>query len=170
MKTAWMVIAVLLAVVFGALAWMGAFNSVKVVETDMGPYSFAFIQDPAGSPAAVEGPLKDFDERLDAAGYGQRRSAQVYFPAGGVQNQFGFVVDRTVSADILGSNAFFMVVPAQRYTVARFPYRNGLSYAFGERKALGALAGYRKEKGYPSAWTMVIREGDSIVYLQPVQG
>lgn len=170
MKTAWMVVAVVLAVALGGLGWMGTFSSVKVVETDMGPYSFAFVQDTASDPGAVADQVKAFDERLEAAGFTQRRPAQVYFPAGGAQNQFGFVVDRTVTVDILGSNAFFMVVPPQRFTVARFPYRNGLSYTFGDGKALGALAQYRKEKGYPAAWTMVIREGDSIVYLQPVQG
>ena len=170
MRTTWIVVAVVAAVLLGALGWMGVFTSVKVVETDMGPYSFAFVHAQAAQLDKFDELTDAFGKRLEAAGYSQRRPAHVVFPAGGAQNQFGFVVERTVSAEVLGSDAFFMVVPPQRYTVVRFPYRNGLSYRIGQGKADAALGAYRKEKGYPAAHLMVIREGDSLVYLQPVQG
>lgn len=153
----------------GTLGWMGALTGVQVQEQEMGPYPFVYVQEPGTDFARVGELTEALGRRLDAAGFTQRRPAQIFYPAGrGVQHQVGFVVDRVVPNDVLGSDTFFRPVPSQRSMVARFPYRNPLSYAVGAWRVDAALERHRQQQGYADGHVMVILEGDAIVYLQPI--
>lgn len=169
MKMLLAVVGSLALAVVGALAWMGALSGVEVQEQDMGPFPFVYVQDPSADFGRVGELTEALGARLHAAGFAQRQPAQVFYPAGrGVQNQIGFVMDRVVPIEVLGSDTFFRPVPPQRFMVARFPYRNPLSFMLGSMRVDAALQRHRRQKNYREAQVMVILQGDSILYLQPI--
>lgn len=156
-------------VIAGVLGWMGAFASVRIEERDAGPYPFVYVQDAGSDSGRVRELTEALGARLEAAGFQQRQPAQIYYPAGrGIQNQIGFVVDRAVTREVLGTDTFFRPVPVQRYMTARFPFRNPLSFVMGHYRVDPALRAYRQAKRYGETYAMVILEDDSILYLQPV--
>jgi hypothetical protein len=169
MKITLVVAAALVGGLIGALAWMGVFQPVRVQEQDQGPFPFVYVQEASSDSGKVREHTQALGQRLDAAGFTQRKPAQIWYPAGqGAQNQIGFVVDRTVGFDLLGADTFFRRVPVQRCLIARFPYKNPLSFALGQLRVEPALQAYRRAKGYGETHAMVILEKDAIVYLQPV--
>lgn len=169
MKTTIGALAALALAVTGALAWMGAFSGVRVVEQDMGPYAFVYVQDTTTDFGRVGELSAALDARLAAANFTDRKPMQVYYPvSSGAQNQIGFVVDRTATIDFLGAETFFRQVPAQRMLVVRFPYRNRFSFLVGHGKADGELEAHRAAKGYGDAPAMVLLEGKTILYMQPI--
>ena len=169
MKIVLAIVGGLVVVLAGLLGWMGAMSGVKVQEQDMGPYLFVYVQDPTTDFSKVGQLTEALGQQLDAAGFTQRQPAQIYYPTGrGIQNQIGFVVDRTVPLGVLGAEAFFRPVPVQRYLVARFPFRNPLSFRVGYYRVEPALQKQRRQKNYAETSVTVILDGDSILYLQPV--
>ena len=93
-----------LVVVLGVLGWMGALSPVEVAERDMGPYQFVYVQEASGDHGRIDELTDALSQRLEAAGFDQRKPAHEYFPTGrGVQNKVGFLVQRMVSADVLGA-------------------------------------------------------------------
>jgi len=160
----------LLAASGGAFAWMGVFTGVTVEERDAGPYPFVYVQEASADPDRIGELTEELGQRLEAAGYANRRPAQIFYPTGrGIQNQIGFVVDRPVSLDVLGATTFFRPIPVERYMAARFPYRNPMSFTIGAPKAEAALRDYRKARGYGETAVMAILEGDFILYLQRIE-
>ena len=169
MKILLAVAGVLILLILGTLAWMGGLTGVQVQEQEKGPYAFVYVQEPTADFARVGELTETLGQRLDAAGFTQRQPAQIFYPAGrGVQHQVGFVVDRAVPYEVLGNDTFFRPVPSQRYMVARFPYRNPLSFVLGAWRSDAALRAHRQQQGYGDSNVMVILEGDAIVYLQPI--
>lgn len=165
------VLAALAVVIGGGLAWLGAFSPVQVQEREVGPYSYVYVLEPSADSGQV-GPLTEaLGRRLETAGFRDRRPAQVYYPQGrGIQNQIGFMVDRAPPAnEVLGADTFFRPIPVQRYLVARFPYRNALSFMVGGARVDAAFAERRAERRYAETQVIVIRDGDSILYLQPIE-
>lgn len=169
MKIAAIAAAVVAAIVAGLAAWLGMFGEVEVSERNMGPYAFVYEQEPSTDFGAFGAITEDLGERLEAAGIKSRRPAQVFFPPGrGIQNQVGFVVEGSVGANLLDVDTFFRNVPSQRYAVFRFPFRNSLSFLAGYFRVEPALEEYRKARNIANGSTMVILDGDSILYLQPL--
>lgn len=169
MKIAAIAVAVLLAVVAGLAGWLGMFSSVTVVEADMGPMSFVYVQEASTDFGKIGELTTELGERLDQAGVTDRKQAQLYFPAGrGIQNQIGFVIEGAIVPGVLGATTFFRKLPLQRYAVVRFPFRNSLSFIAGYFKVGSTLHSYRKSKGIPDTHSMVILDGDTILYLSPV--
>ena len=169
MKVTAIVVGVLALVLGGGAAWLGMFGKVTVAEADQGPYAFVYVQEPSVDFGKIGEITKELDARLELAGIGNRKPAQLYYPAGrGIQNQIGFVVDKAMGQDVLGITTFFRNIPAQRYVVARFPFRNPLSFIAGHLRVASKLAAYRKAHGIPETNSMVILDGDTILYLQPV--
>lgn len=152
----------------GLLGWMGALSGVDVVEAEMGPYQFVYVQEASADASRIGELSTALAARLDAAGITQHKPAQVYFPAGGAQNQIGFVVDRQVGPEVLGTETYFRLVHAQRYMVVKFPFRNRLSFVAGYFRVEPALRKWQKEHKYAETGAMVILEGDTIVYLEPI--
>ena len=171
MKIVLAIVGGLLVAVAGLLGWLGAFGKVEIREQDFGPYSFVYVQETTADLAKVRQLTQELGKRLDAAGFPQRQPAQIYYPTGrGIQNQVGFIVDRTVPFELLGAETFFRPIPAQRYMAAHFPFRNPLSYMVGQFRVEPAFAAYRRQKNYAESHALVIHEGDRILYLQPVAG
>lgn len=169
MKIGLGVVGAVLVLIVAVLGWLGALGSVAVIEREMGPYRFVYVQEASSDSAKVGELTHALGERLEAAGFTQRRAAQEYYPTGrGIQNQIGFMVDRPVGLDVLGMETFFREVPAQRFMVVSFPYRNRLSFAVGAMRALPALRAHRAQQKYAEPSTMVILEGDRILYLESI--
>lgn len=169
MKIMLVIAGALLVAVAGLLGWLGAFAKVEIREQDSGPYSFVYVQETTADLAKVRQLTQELGARLDASGFTDRRPAQIYYPTGrGIQNQIGFIVDRTVPFELLGAETFFRPIPPQRYMAARFPFRNPLSYVVGQFRVEPAFAAYRQERKYAESHALVIHEGDHILYLQPV--
>lgn len=158
-----------LVVVLGGLAWMGALSRLEVQERDMGPYQFVYVQEPSSDAGRI-GRLTDaLGERLEAAGITQRKPAQQYYATGrGLQNQVGFLVEQAVSRDVLGTETFFRPIPAQRYVVMEFPFRNRLSFMLGSFRVDPVMRKYLAQKKYARTSAMVILEGDTLLYLEPI--
>lgn len=170
MKILAAVLGVVVIALVGALGYMGAFTGVKVEERDAGPYPFVYVQEAGTDPARIRELTEELGDRLEKAGYPNRRPAQVYYPVGrGIQNQIGFIVDRPVALDVLGATTFFRPIPVERYLAASFPFRNAASFAIAAPKVESALAEHRKARGYAETAVMVILEGDSILYLQRIE-
>jgi hypothetical protein len=169
MKIMLAVAGALVLLFLGTLGWMGGLTGVQVQEQEKGPYSFVYVQEASTDFARVGELTEALGQRLDAAGFRQRQPAQIFYPAGrGVQHQVGFVVDRSVPYEVLGNDTFFRPLPAQRFMVARFPYRNRLSFVLGAWRSDAALRAHREQRGYGDNQVMVILEGNAIVYLQPI--
>jgi hypothetical protein len=170
MKILMIIVGILLVVVLGGLGYMGAFGAVNVEEREMGPYLFVYVQEATTDFSKVGQLTENLGQRLEEAGFDQRKPAQVYYPPGrGIQNQIGFVVDRPVALAVLGAETFFRPIAAQRYMVASFPYRNPLSFMLGYFRVEPVFKAHREAKGYPETNATVILEGDSILYLQRLE-
>jgi len=163
------VLGAVLVVILGVLGWLGALSPVSVVEREMGPYQFVYVQEASTDPAKIGELTRTLAERLEAAGLTQRKPAQEYYATGrGIQNQIGFVVEQPVSRDVLGTETFFRPIPAQRYMVVSFPFRNGLSFAVAEARVGPAFRAHRAQQKYAETSTMVILDGDKILYLEAI--
>ena len=106
MKIAAISVAVLVAVVAALAAWLGMFSSVTVVEEEVGPLAFVYVQEATTDFSKIGKITTELGERLEQAGLTQRKPAQLYFPVGrGIQNQIaqpGNKVAMTVAVDELG--------------------------------------------------------------------
>lgn len=162
-------LAAALVVVLSGLGWMGGLSSVKVTEREMGPYQFVYVQEASSDAARIGELTTALGARLEAAGISQRKAAQEFYPPGrGIQNQIGFLVEQAVNRDVLGAETFLRPIDVQRYMVVEFPYRNALSYALGSARVEGALRKHRQRNKYGQPGTMVILDGDRILYLEAI--
>ncbi len=158
-----------LALVVGALGWMGALSPVEITEREMGPYQFVYVQEPSTDAARIGELTRALGERLEAAGITQRRPAQEYYPVGrGIQNQIGFLVEQAVNREVLGIETFFRPIAVQRYMVVEFPFRNSLSLVVGFFRVEPAFRQYSAQKKYAETSAMVILDGGRILYLEPI--
>jgi hypothetical protein len=170
MKILLLVLAVLAAAIVGGLAWLGAFTGIAVEERDMGPYGFVYVQEASDDFGRIGQLTEALGARLEQAGLRERKPAQVYFPAGrGIQNQIGFIVEQKPVNEVLGAETFFRPIPVQRYMVARFPFRNPMSFMIGGARVSGAFERHRAARKYGETQALVILDGGTILYLQPIE-
>lgn len=170
MKILIVVLATVLIMLVGLSVYLGLFSSIKLEEQEMGPYPFVYVQEASTDFGKIGQLTEALGERLETTGYTNHKPAQLFYPTGrGGQNQIGFVVDRPVGLDVLGAEIFFRLIPSQRYAVVRFPFRNPLSFMVGYFRVDPAFKEYRKTKGIPETSAMVILDGNTILYLQPLE-
>ena len=169
MKKALGGLGVVLVVALAGFGWLGGLSPVAVVEREMGPYQFVYLQEASTDPAKIGELTRTLGDRLEAAGIVARKPAQEYYPMGrGLQNQIGFMVEQPVNRDVLGTETYFRAVPLQRYMVVSFPFRSRLSYLVGQFRVGPALAAHRAQQKYAETSTMIILDGDRILYLEPI--
>ena len=159
----------LLAVMLAVLGWLGALSPLSVIEREMGPYQFVYVQEASTDAAKIGEITHALADRLDAAGIAARKPAQEYYASGrGLQNQIGFIVEQSVNREVLGTDTYFRPIPAQRYMVVTFPFRNRLSFMVAQVRVAPAFAAHRAQQKYAETSTMVILDGDRILYLEPI--
>ena len=159
----------LLVVILAVLGWLGALSPVAVIEREMGPYQFVYVEEATADPAKIGELTVALGQRLDTAGIAARKPAQEYSPTGrGMQNQIGFMVEQSVNRDVLGTDTYFRSIQVQRYMVVTFPFRGPLSFVVAEVRVGAALGAHRKQQRYAETGTLVILDGDRILYLEPI--
>ncbi len=155
-------------VALGVAAYMGAFHRVAITEQDRGPYTLVYREISASEMSKVGEITTALDSLLEGAGIVRRKPLDVFFPEG--REEVGFAVE-SATADqlaILKDKAKVTEIPAQRFMVAEFPWRNRASYLVGYIKVDPALAKYRSAHLYKKVEALALHDGRAIVYMQPV--
>ncbi|HUS23968.1 MAG TPA: hypothetical protein VM369_03395 [Candidatus Binatia bacterium] len=170
MKTAMVVIAAVVLLLVGALAWMGVLGGLPVEERTMGPYPFVYVQEASTDFQKIGRLTAQLGQRLEDTGFRERKPARVYYPPDrGIQNQIGFVTERAVTRATLTADEYFRPIPEQACMVASFPFRNSMSFRLGAWRAERAFAAHRESRRYRSTSVIVIQDGSRILYLQPIE-
>ncbi len=164
-------VALLLAAIASALAYLGAFASVVVKEQSMGPYRFVYRGLEGADPRQVGAITDQVGAALRAAGITRIRPFDLYYPPGaGDPNEIGWEVAEEHAAALTTLDRSYLqrTLPAQPCLVARFRWKHPLSFVVGFFKVDRALKAYREARGYQAAAAYTLNEGQTILYLQPV--
>jgi len=165
------VLIVLLIIVLAILAfaiYMGAFSSVVIEEREEGPFTFVYREMNGNDMKQVAEITVALNTLLGERGIARRKPLDIFFPDG--RAEIGFAIEGALPGQITGlsDQAKVREIPAQRCMVARFPWRNTLSFIVGYLKVDPALTNYRTEHGYSRVEAYSLDDGDTIVYMQPV--
>lgn len=165
------VLIVLLAVVIAILAfaiYMGAFSSVVIEEREQGPYLLVYREMSGNDMKQVGEITMSLNTLLEERGIARRKPFDIFFPDG--RAEIGFAIESALPRQIgaLSDQAKVREIPARRCMVARFPWRNALSFIVGYLKVDPALTNYRTAHGYSKVEAYSLDNGDTIVYMQPV--
>lgn len=143
----------ILSLVF--LAYMGVFNSPRVVEKNVGPYTYVY--EPFTGDYAKTGPVFGKLRRsLSEHGLQTPKAIGIYYdnpektPKERQHSDCGWVIE---AGDFLKIPKLLEKYPARTLPpmdrpVVEFPYRNGLSYGLGAMKAYPVLMKYAEAKKY----------------------
>ena len=141
---------VVLTLVVAALAfaaYMGAFASIVIKEQEQGPYTLMYHEMNGNDMGKVGEITVTLNKLLSEHGISRRRPFDVFFPDG--RTEIGFAVEGVSHEQLatIREHAKVREIPAQRCMVARFPWRNTLSYIIGYLKVDPALAEHRSSYG-----------------------
>jgi len=168
MKTALIIVLVILVCALGYVYYAGAFTRISIAEQDRAPFTLVYREIGAGEMSQI-GPITDqLDTLLRASGIAARKPLDIFFPDG--RGEIGFAVEGASAAQLaaLGANAKVRVIPAQRYMVSEFPWTSRASYMIGYMKVDPGLTKWRTEHNYKKVEAFALNEGKTIVYLQPI--
>lgn len=165
------VLIVLLVIVLAILAfaiYMGAFSIVVIEEREQGPYTLVYREMSGNDMKQVGEITLALNTLLAERGIVRRKPFDIFFPDG--RAEIGFAIEGALPGQIAGlsNQAKVREIPAQRCMVARFPWRNTLSFFVGYLKVDPALTNYRTEHGYSKVEAYSLDDGDTIVYMQPI--
>jgi len=149
-------------------AYLGAWQRISVVEGEQGPFTLIY-RDAAGSDMRQVGKITtDLDSLLARQGVDHRRPLDVFAPDG--HAQIGFAVESLtdVQRAALLREAQVREIPSQRCMAAEIPWRNALSFVVGYLKVDPALARHRDAHGYKKVEALVLNNGASLLYFQPI--
>jgi len=153
-------VAVIVLLVIGFLAYMGLFSPTKAYESKMGPFTIAY--ESFTGPYAKTGPVfAKVYEAIKAEGIETPRGLGIYYddpskvPADKLRSDCGVVIEEKEMAKFNKVRTKFKVKKLARKdsVVVEFPIRNTLSYMIGPMKAYPALMKYAGEKGYKMIMT-----------------
>jgi hypothetical protein len=165
------VFAILCAVLFVYLVYMGALRSVRIVEREEGPFLFIYREVQGTGQGQIGKVTTELHADLESAGVTTMRPFDLFQPPDSeLPNQIGFVIPESDSAKLVSlKGATQRTIPRQLYMATDFPFRNRLSFVVGYVKVNPALAEYRVEKSYRSAYAIARNDGNLITYLQPIR-
>jgi len=168
-KIVLVVVCVILLAVLAFAVYMGVFSTVAIVEEDQGPYTLVYREMSGNDLKQVGDITLALNTLLGERGIPHRKPLDIFFPDG--RAEIGFAVEGVSAAQIAGlsDQAKVREIPAQRCMVARFPWRNTLSFIVGYLKVDPALTNYRGAHGYPKVEAYSLDDGETIVYMQPVR-
>lgn len=156
----------------GASAYLGAFRSVTVTESEEGPFYFAYRELEGNSVSGVGAITTELNQELTSAGVSNKRPFDVFQPPGSTApNEIGFVVSETDMQQLQQKNRSmkFRVIPRQQYMKATFPFKSRLSFVVGYIKVEPAFGQHRATHGYAQTPAIALDEPDKITYLQPIE-
>ena len=169
------IVLIVLGVLFiglgGLLAYLGAFRSVTISESEEGPFYFVYREMKGNDPRMVGEITTSLDAELRSAGVAESRPFDIFQPSeANLPNEIGFVVSESDFARVEAERhaALKRVIARQKYMRTTFPFRNRLSFLVGFVKVDPALKAHRSTKGYAAAPAIARNDGDTITYLQPI--
>jgi len=149
------ILAVIVLLAIGFMAYMGIFSPMKPYEAKMGPYTIAY--ESFIGPYAKTGPVfARVSEALKAEGIVTTRGLGIYYdnpsqvPADKLRSDCGVVIEEKDLAKFNKIKTKFKVkeIAQKDSVVVEFPIRNAVSYMIGPMKAYPALMKYAGEKNY----------------------
>lgn len=176
-KALWVIAAVVL-VLDGFLAYMGVFNGLKVAEKEIGPYTYvyeSFTGDYAKTGKVFEGLYKSLlgDGVKSSKGIGIYYDDPKKAAKDDLRSDCGAVLTEEDLAKLprLLEKYTARTLAAKVRPVVEFPYRNGLSFMIGAMKAYPVLTKYVADKGYKinSAVEIYDMAGGKIIYAMDVE-
>ena len=161
---------VIVAMLVAFAAYMGLFSSVRILESEEGPFVFVYREMSGTDMQQVARITTELHGLLTKAGV-SGNPFDVFQPQdSGKPHEIGFVIAEPDLARVqaedksLGTRA----IPRQLYMKAEFPFRNRFSFIAGYMKVDPALAAYRAAHGFVTAPAIARNDGETITYLQPV--
>ena len=151
LKWVMIIVAVIVLIIVGFLAYMGMFSPVKVHEAQMGPFTIAY--ESFTGPYAQTGPVfTKVYKALKDKGINASLGLGIYYdnpaevPADKLRSDCGAVIDKK---DLAKLKKFKVKNLAQKDSlIVEFPIRNIFSYMIGPMKAYPVLMKHAAEKGY----------------------
>ena len=153
----------------GFAVYMGALSSIVIEETDQGPFTLVY-REMSGTDMRKVGEITlALNTLLEEQKISRRRPLDIFFPDG--RGEIGFAIEGASPEQIatVSNQAKVRMIPVQRCMVARFPWRNTLSFVVGYLKVDPALTRYRTTHGYSKVEAFSFDDGDIIVYMQPIR-
>jgi hypothetical protein len=148
--------------------YLGVFSTLVVTEGSPGSFVFVYREMRGTSMSEVEAITSELSALLEAQQI-RRQPLDAFFPDG--RAEIGFAVSG-VDAPTLAALASHMKhreVLSPPSMVARFPWRNRLSFIVGAAKADRAFAAYRAAHSYAKVEAYMLNMGETILFFQPIR-
>jgi hypothetical protein len=165
------VFAILCAVLFVYMVYIGALRRVRIVEREEGPFLFVYREVQGTDQVQIGRTTTELRADLESAGITTMSPFDLFqTPDSKLPNEIGFVISQSDDAKHVPLKSVIRkTIPRQRYIATDFPFRNRLSFIVGYVKVNPALAKYRAQKSYRPAYAIARNDGDLITYLQPIR-
>ena len=153
----------------GLFVYLGGFRSITIVEQTSGPYLLAYRELPVVNFSKFGEITTGLNQNLRALGLTPVRPFDIFYPD--QRAEIGFIIESADSARVAqaGGSILVKTIPAQRFITTTFPWKTSLSYLVGFMKVDPAFVKYRESHGMRKTWAATEHEGDSILYLQPIE-
>jgi len=174
-KTIGIVLAVLLLSCAAFLGYMGIFNSLKVNEQELGPYTYVYER--FVGPYKDTGPIfKKVEAALKADGITPDNAIGIYYDnpekvaKEKLRSDCGFVLKEQDLSKVPALKKKYTVgtLPKKMSMVVEFPMRNTLSYMLGPIRCYPALVKYAQEKGHKIGVVYELYLEDKILYVMEI--
>lgn len=170
------IVLVVLLVVTAAFFWyMGLFNTLKVSEQEVGPYTYAYEKF-VGPYWDTEHVFQKVERSLKAEGIATDKAIGIYYddPAKAAKEKLrsdcGLVLEEKDLSKVPDLKKKYMVatMPKKMSIVVEFTARNKLSYMLGPMKGYPALMKYAQGKGYKIAMPYEFYTKEKILYIMEI--
>ncbi|MBN1114835.1 MAG: GyrI-like domain-containing protein [Oligoflexia bacterium] len=167
----------IIVVVLGVLAYSGLFSSVEYVAMDMGPYTIAY-QEFTGDYSRTGPVFEKVYKDLEAMGIKTTKGMGIYYddpkttPRDQCRSDIGVIVDEPTMDVVKAIRESYeiKIVPEGKYLVAEFPYRTKLSILIGVFKAYPELENEIRQNGYVQKECMELYDSvnNKILYMMKI--
>lgn len=176
MRKAISILAIVILLTLGFLAYMGLFSKVTVTEREIGPYTFTY-EEFVGDYAKTGPVFKEIHETLLENGVDTTNGLGIYYDDPQVvlkddlNSKVGSIVTEEQAFQIDGRGLRYKIMTVDKFDAitVEFPLKNIMSIIIGVQKAYPALSEYMEENGYKSAPAYEIYDYDKgvIIYAFP---
>ncbi len=180
MKKAIIVLLVLIIAIFGLFAYSGLFDSIRVSEKEIGPFSMV-LKKHKGSYyktgaifEEVETTLKKAMDTKDLRAVGLYYDDPAKVKTDDLRSECGFIVDKTAlgKLDLKKEGLIYKEFKATLCVTSEFPIRTFLSYMLGPSRVYSKIGEYADSKKYKADYGMEIYDmkEKKILYCMPIVG
>lgn len=177
LKISGIVIGVLIVLLLGMSAWMGAFSNVTVTEKEFGPVTFMY--EPFTGPYSETQPAFDkVQGYMKAEGLPVSKGIGVYYdnprnvPAEKCRSECGIIIPENALGRVAELSGKYRIRTIEKgnFLYAEFPYKNALSFMFGPIRVYPEFSNVIGAKGYAPSYSIELYEEASgkIIFLMPI--